>query len=264
VELHIAGKCALVTGSTSGIGAAVAEQLAEEGVRVVVHGRRSDAACLLVESIRACGGQCWAALGDLTLDRDADGVVHAALEKLGQVDILVNNAGSYDLASSWSTLTPAAWLERLNANIVSAVRVVRPLLAPMRALGWGRIINVGSTDAVAPGTGLPEYAASKAALANLTLTLSRELRGSGVTVNTITPGAVLTGTVLAYLRTVAEQREWDQSDDAALAQRGLLEVLGAPPGGWGTSRHIAYVVAMLCSPRADWLNGADIRIDGGS
>jgi NAD(P)-dependent dehydrogenase (short-subunit alcohol dehydrogenase family) len=264
MDLGLAGKCALVTGSTSGIGEAIALELAQEGARVLVHGRREREAVRVVERIQARGGTAWSATGDLTDDDDARAIVDEALEQLTKVDIVVNNAGTYDFEATWSSLSADDWLARLDANVVSAVRVTRLLLDQLRQLGWGRIVNIGSTDATAPDAGLPEYAASKAALTNVGMSLARELQGSGVTANTVTPAFVLTPTVLSYMRTQAAQRSWGEMDDDELAQRASKELFGNPRGRWGHPDEVAFAVALVCSPRADWITGADIRLgDGG-
>ena len=263
MNLGLAGKSALVTGSTSGIGEAIARQLAAEGVRVLIHGRRKAQAHRVVQAIRAAGGDADQCIADLATDQGAADLVRATRSRFRGVDILVNNAGSYDFETTWSSLTVAAWLDRYNVNVGSAVRVTSLLLADLKARGWGRVVNISSSDARNPSSTLPEYAASKAALANLTITLAHDCLGTGVTANCITPGFVLTPPVLGYLRQVAQERGWPERDDRAIAGRSLHELFGSPRGGWGQAEDVAFVAAMICSTRADWLTGSDVRVDGG-
>jgi 3-oxoacyl-[acyl-carrier protein] reductase len=140
--------------------------------------------------------------------------------------------------------------------------LIRLVVPTLKNQGWGRVVNVSSTDAKAPSASLPEYAASKAALANLTLSLADECRGTGVTVNTVTPGVIATDTVLEYVRMEARQRGWMGGDDALMA-RAVHALFGNPPGAWGTPADVAYVTTVLCSPLANWINGVDYRVDGG-
>jgi NAD(P)-dependent dehydrogenase (short-subunit alcohol dehydrogenase family) len=263
MDLELEGRGALVTGSNAGIGKAIARRLAEEGARVVVHGRSADRAVRVRDEIRAAGGEAWSATADLAVDAEAEGLVEAAQHHLGHVEILVNNVGTYDFRSSWRTLTADDWLKRFNVNTVSAIRVSRLVVDVMVDAGWGRIVNIGSTDATVPDTSGPDYAASKAALANATITLAHECHGTGVTVNTVTPGLVLTDRVLAYLREIAAERSWPALHDQAIAERALQEVFGAPRGGWGQPRDVAFAVAIVCSPLAGWMTAADLRLDGG-
>lgn len=263
MQLALNGRNAVVTGSTTGIGEAIALELASEGARVLIHGRDEARARGVAEAIGKAGGFAAWHTADLTDDESATRLIDVATTQLGPISILVNNAGRYDLETRWSGLSVADWRARLDLNFLSAVRLIHGVLEPMREQGWGRIVNIGSTDAHEPTQALPDYAASKAALSNITISLARECIGTGITANTVTPGYVLTETTLTYLRGVARAREWDDTDDQAIAHRALTELFGAPPGGWGSGSDVAYAVTMLCSPRADWINGADLRVDGG-
>jgi 3-oxoacyl-[acyl-carrier protein] reductase len=260
MDLGLSGKRALVTASSGGIGEGIARTLAAEGVRVLVHGRRADA----VESVRAGivadGGEASACAAALP---GGEAVLLDALRAgIGDVEILVNNIGSYDFTTTWDALPASAWMARFEENVGVTVELVRALLPGMRRVGWGRVINIASTAALAPPRELPEYSASKAALANLTVGLARHCEGTGVTVNSISPGTVRTPGVMRHLRRVAAHRGWPD-DDEVIAKRGLSEVLDDPPGGWGRPEDVGYVAAFLASPRAAWINGADVRIDGG-
>jgi 3-oxoacyl-[acyl-carrier protein] reductase len=260
VELRLRGKRALVTGSSAGIGAAIAGRLAAEGAAVLIHGRRSAAVAKLVDQIAAAGGQATGVLGDLTTETGVGKVVAAALGS--GVDILVNNAGAY-ANSTWDNATPQDWLGRYDSNVVAAVRLIRALKPGMQERGWGRIVQLASGEATAPFPTMPDYAATKAALVNLSVSLAKHLARTGITVNTVSPGIVVTDGVERFYRQVAAERGW--GDEWAEIEAGVLrEVLDNPTGRLGRPEDVADLVAYLVSPLAGYVNGANLRVDGGS
>ncbi|MBA2682075.1 MAG: SDR family oxidoreductase, partial [Ktedonobacteraceae bacterium] len=190
MDLRLAGKRALVTGSSSGIGEAIVKLLAAEGVAVVVHGRDESRANAVAETIRAGGGKAEVALGDLTTDAGADAVASAALAG-GPIDILVNNAGAVGFFLSWMEATVADWTQTYNTNVISSVRMIQRLVPQMRERRWGRVIQIGGGLSQQPGPTGPYYNASLAARHNLAVSLARELKGTGVTSNVVAPGAIL-------------------------------------------------------------------------
>ena len=133
----------------------------------------------------------------------------------------------------------------------------------MRAGGWGRIIQIGTGEAINPFPTMPDYAATKAALLNLTVSLSKFLARSGITVNTVSPGIVVTASVEQFYRHEASRRGWGQ-DWAAIEAGVLAEVLDNPVGRLGHPCEVADLVAFVASPLAGYINGANLRIDGGS
>jgi 3-oxoacyl-[acyl-carrier protein] reductase len=260
VDLQLDGKRALVTGSSTGIGAAIACRLAAEGATVLIHGRRAEAVDKLVDQIAAAGGQATGVLGDLATETGVRQVVAAGLGS--GVDILVNNAGGY-ANSTWDLATPEDWLGRYDSNVVAAVRLIRALTPGMRERGWGRIVQIASGEATAPFATMPDYAATKAALVNLSVSLAKHLARTGITVNTVSPGIVVTDGVERFYRQVAAERGW--GDDWATIEAGVLrEVLDNPAGRLGRPEDVADPVAYLASPLAGYVNGANLRVDGGS
>src|SRR5439155_7765374 len=191
MDLRLTGKRAMVTGSSAGIGEGIAKILAREGAAVVVQGRNETAGRRVQHEIEAAGGKAIVAIGDLSTDEGAKRVADKALTEFGAIDILVNNAGTFPVRG-WADATPQQWLELFNQNVLSMVRMIRLLVPQRRRLGWGRIIQIASVVGTQPLAGLPDYNVTKAAAINMTVSLAKELAQSGVTVNTVSPGPIMT------------------------------------------------------------------------
>jgi 3-oxoacyl-[acyl-carrier protein] reductase len=244
-----------------GIGEAVARALAREGAAVVVHGLEQDRVDAVVSSIADAGGTASGAVADIARDEGAEELAEAARSAFGGVDVLVNNAGILTPAS-WMDATPQMWAQLYEVNVLGAVRLIRLLVPAMREGGWGGVVQVSSTEAGSPFAIFPHYAATKAALVNLSVSLAKELARTGITVNTVTPGIIRTEGVEAFYRGVAQQRGWGD-DWEAIEQHALHEILDNPVGRFGRVEEVADVVAFLASERAAFVNGANVRIDGG-
>jgi len=264
MDLHLAGKRALVTGSTSGIGAEVARTLALEGVRTVVHGRDRTRAEAVVTEIEAKGGQAAVALGDLKTADGVEAVIRAAHQAFGSVDILVNNAGGSNslTAPGWFETSVDEWTESYRQNTLPAVTLAQAFVPAMRERGWGRVIHISSRNAISPYAQFGPYGAAKAALNNLTLSLSKALAGTGVTSNGIMPGLIYTPMAEPWFRNLAKQLG---SDDPQVGQDfALKNVLQQTVARIGQPRDIAVAVCFIASPLSDFMTGTTIRIDGGA
>lgn len=264
MNLRLEGKRALVTGSSIGMGEAIATALAAEGAAVVIHGRQPERTHAVAAAIKARGGQAVVVLGDLTIADQADAVARDAAEQLGSIDILVNNAGGPGERQHWEKTGTSAWAEAYDRNVIAAVRLINHLLPSMRASGWGRIINVSSVAGIMPQPTGPDYGASKAAMNNLSLSLSKALGSSGVTVNTVSPGMIHTPGLEVQLRKIAMTNGWI-SDGASWddIQQLFLKYAQVPLGRLGRMEEVAHAVVFLCSPLAGYITGTDLRIDGG-
>lgn len=261
MDLHLTNRRALVTGSTSGIGRAIAEFLAEEGASVVIHGRDEARATSVAESIRVAGGTVDLALGDLSTDEGADDVARRALAS-GPIDILVNNAGGYRHVS-WAGATSRHWVDTYQTNVISGVRMIHRLVPAMRERGWGRVITIGGGLALQPIAVQPDYNASLAARHNLALSLARELSGSGVTSNVVAPGAIRVPSVEDFLAEVAKGRNWGTSVDE-IERAAVRELVPNDVGRLGRPEEVAAAVAWLASGHADYVSGETLRVDGGT
>lgn len=256
MDLKLTGKRALVTGSSSGIGAAIARELAAEGMAVVVHGRHAPRAQAVADEIGAAG----VALGDVTTEAGADAIAAAA----GGIDVLVNCAGGVVKGGNpdWTEMSDADWAMSFNLNVTAAVRLAQRLTPHMIERGWGRIINISSVGGTQVSGRLLEYGAAKAALDHLTVNLSRRLAPHGITVNAVIPGTVLTPQAIRWIDALAAQHGWP--DDFATRERLYTSDFAPQPvPRLGRAEEIAAAVAFLASPRSDFTTGARLRIDGG-
>lgn len=263
MDLGLEGKRALVTGSSSGIGAGIASCLAAEGVSVVVHGRNAERSEQTRSAIVDAGGDAVVALGDLATDEGAAAVADAALAAFGGIDILVNNAGgaSEEDAKGWFEVDLDEWLGSYQKNVMAAGRLIHRMTPSMRERGWGRLIQIGSMAGMVPTSAQPDYGPAKAAMLNMAMGLSKALAGSGVTVNTVSPGMIYTAGLEDFLRVFAEKRGW--GDDVDKAADYILKGTGQTVHRIGQPEDVAHAVAYLASPIADFVNGVNLHMDGG-
>lgn len=263
MDLRLEGKRALVTGSSSGIGEGIAKELAKEGVEVVVHGRNRERAEAVAAVIRAGGGKAAVALGDLSRDDEAEQIAKTATAAFGGIDILVNNAGGhFNRNAGWFTPSAEDWVQTFNMNVASAVRMIHHLCEPMKQRGWGRIIQTGSYSGGAQGGEFPAYSAAKAAIDSLSFGLSKDLKYTGVTVNTVAPGLTETPDLEEVMNVISTAVGEPGNRQAAADY--LLNELRQTVKRLGKPEDIARLVVFLASPHADFINGALYRIDGGA
>jgi 3-oxoacyl-[acyl-carrier protein] reductase len=262
MDLRFEGRRVLITGSSSGIGASTARMLAQEGCKVVVHGRDRERC----ETIAADIGASGIAVGELSTDDGAASVYEQATAALGgSIDILVNNAGGSSTGNSARApldISADDWMQNYSANNVSAVRMNRLAVPGMVSAGWGRVIQVSSAVAVQPNNLGADYSGAKAAMNNYTVSLAGSLKGVGVTVNTVTPGIIL-GEGFAR---AARKRYGDDSLSIDEITRRMVEenIFELPPAGrLGAPEEVAIVICMLASPLSGFVTGANYRVDGG-
>ena len=263
MDLGLKGRVALVTGSHRGTGSAIARTLAAEGAVVFVHGPDPGAGQQAVcAEIAESGDRAHAVWGDLHSDTGACQVREQVLALGVGVDVLVNNYGGA-ASGRWDTLDSDAWVQLYQRNTLSAVRMVRAFADGMKERGFGRIIQLATIGVISPNARMPHYYASKGAMANLAVSLSKELAGTGITVNTVSPGLIHTAEVEANFRATATRRGWGD-DWGTIEARAVEAFMPNPCGRMARREEVADLVAFVASDRAAYINGTHLRIDGGA
>lgn len=262
MDLGLSDKVALVTGSYRGTGAGIARVLADEGATVLVHGLDAGQADATVATIADAGGTALAVHGDIRTDAGAEALRASVEQVADRVDIVVNNYGVAD-GTTWDAATGASWHASYDTNVVSAIRVVDAFVEPMRDRGWGRIVFVATVGATRPGERIPEYYAAKGALPSITVSLSKHLAGTGITVNCVSPGLIATPEVIERA-TAGATRRGLPTDWPSIERYLIDEVMTNPSGRVPFPDDIGRVVAMVVSEPAWHVNGAHLRVDGGA
>jgi NAD(P)-dependent dehydrogenase (short-subunit alcohol dehydrogenase family) len=253
VRLDLSGKTALVTGSTQGIGNAIAAGLAEAGARVGVNGRSAASVARAIEELG--DGDFVPVPADVTTAEGAE----AALAALPGADILVNNLGIFG-AQPALAITDDEWRQYFEVNVLAAIRLTRAYLPRMRDRGWGRILYIASDSAVVIPAEMIHYGVSKTALLGVARGFAKEAAGSGVTVNSVIAGPTHTGGVEDFVRSlVGDDLPWDEAQREFMREhrpQSLLQRLIEPA-------EIANMVVYLSSPLASATTGGALRVDGG-
>lgn len=244
----LSGRTALVTGSSRGIGAAIAQTLAEAGADVAVHcaGNRQ-AAETVAETIAALGRRTLVIAEDLAATGAAARISDAAARGLGRLDILVLNA-SIQFPESWKSVTAEHFDRQVRSNWQSGFELIQLAAPPMAERGWGRILTVGSVQEVKPHPEMVVYAALKAAQTLMARNLARQLAVNGVTVNNLAPGAVET------------DRNTERLADASYKAKVLAQI---PAGRVGVPMDCAGAALLLCSEAGRYITGQSLLVDGG-
>ena len=252
--MRLSGKSALVTGSTSGIGLAIAKALAEAGARVMINGF-GDSAQIAAAQAEAGGALYHGA--DMSRPADIADMMAEAQAGLGGVDILVNNAG-IQFVSPVEEFPPEKWDAILAINLSSAFHTTRLAVPGMKAKGWGRIINTASAHSLVASPFKSAYVAAKHGIAGFTKAIALEVATHGVTVNCISPGYVWTPLVEKQIPETMAARNLTREQ---VIQDVLLKA--QPTGQFVTVEQVAATAIFLCSDAASQITGANISMDGG-
>lgn len=249
-----AGRHAVVTGGGSGIGAAIARELAGLGAKLTLIGRRRSAVEAVAASLAGSGHG--AAVADVTDHDGIASIMASAANELGPIDILVNNAGVARSAPLTRT-SMELWRETLAVNLDGTYNCIHAVLPAMLAAGWGRIVNVASTAGLTGGAYITAYCAAKHGVVGLTRALAIEVATRGVTVNAVCPGFTETPLLVdAVANIVARTGRSEAEAKDVLASSN-------PQGRLVQPEEVARAVAWLCLPGSAAINGQAIRIDGG-
>ena len=242
------GKVAIVTGGNGGIGLGMAKGLASAGARVVVAGRNQTKSDAAVRELEKIGGQPLAIAVDVADEASVNALFRSTQERCGRLDILVNNAGT-NVRKQPQDYTLADWHHVLDTNLTSAFLCSRAAYAPMKAVGGGKIINIGSMMSIFGVSFSPAYGPSKGGLVQLTKSLATAWAKDNIQVNAVLPGWI----------------------DTALTRRARQEVAGlhervlarTPAARWGEPADLAGIAVFLASAASDFITGTAIPVDGG-
>lgn len=243
--MRLSGRTAVVTGSTRGIGRAIAEKLAQEGAVVIVSGRSQEQADQVAADIEAAGGKAIGVAADVADPESAEALIKAAIDKTGRIDILVNNAG-ITRDNLFMRMKQDDWNAVLDVNLHGVYNCTRAAVRPMMKQRFGRIINVSSIVGLMGNVGQTNYAASKAAVIGFSKSLARELASRNITVNVVAPG---------YIRSDMTDVLSDEIKEKLMEQ--------IPMGRVGEPDEVAHAVLFLADDASSYITGQTLVVDGG-
>lgn len=259
MDLKLIGKKALITGSTSGIGFAIAQSLLHEGVSIVINGRTEERVKRATEKLLDSNPFQQKVVG-IAADVGSAKGVEKLISELNDIDILVNNFGIYS-AKSFEEITDIDWLEIINQNVMSGIRLSRKYLSRMKEKNWGRIVFISSESGIHIPTEMIHYGVTKTAQIALSRGLAETTSGTGVTVNSVLPGPTWSEGVEKFVSELATQNQISNSEQeksffkeyrsSSLIKRFALV------------EEVANMVTYICSPLSSATNGAALRVEDG-
>jgi len=246
MDLGLRDKVAIVTGSSRGIGLAIATGLAKEGCQVVLCARGEEKLRDAAQQIETSGGRALSVTADVSRHQDSQHLVEAVIDSFGRIDILVNNVGASVRGDD-----DEAWQQAFEASFLSAARLTRLVVPHMQRAGGGAVVHIASIWGRESG-GLPTYNAMKAAMISHAKAMALALASHNIRVNSVAPGSISHPGGSWWRR--------QQEDPEGMAEFVRQNI---PMGRFGTAAEVANVVVFLCSSRASWVTGACINVDGG-
>jgi NAD(P)-dependent dehydrogenase (short-subunit alcohol dehydrogenase family) len=252
MNLQLEGKSALVSGSTAGIGLAIATVLAKEGASVIVNGRTQ---ARVDDAVRASG-----AAHGIAADLGTEAGAREVVSRFPSIDILVNNLGIFE-PKPFEQIPDGDWLRFFEVNVMSGVRLSRHYIGPMKQKNWGRIVFISSESGLQIPTEMIHYGMTKTAQLAISRGLAETTAGTGVTVNAVLPGPTESEGVLEFVNRLAaesgtDRRAFEQTFFEKARPSSILKRFITP-------EEVAEVVAFVCSPLAAAINGSAVRADGG-
>lgn len=257
MDLGLKGKVALVAAASKGLGKAAAQELAQEGARVAIAARHQEELEAAAEEIRrTAGGEVLAVPADVTRRADLEALVRTVEERWGRIDILVNNAGG-PRPGLFAEMTDQDWLDALQLNLLSAIRLTALVLPGMRRRRWGRIINITSVAVKQPMPNLILSNTARSGVVAMAKTLAGQVAAEGITVNNVCPGYTLTERMRNLAQAQAQAEGVRPEEVIARWERTI------PAGRLGRPEELAALIAFLASERAAYITGTTIQVDGG-
>ncbi|WP_158977059.1 SDR family NAD(P)-dependent oxidoreductase [Cellulophaga sp. L1A9] len=264
MKFNIEGKIALITGADSGIGKSTASFLVDEGVTIILSDRDQEALDDTIKELKETrkDAKIFGITADITKNEEVKALAKKIEDDFGGAHIVVNAAGARGAAGDFLSLSDDDWMQTIEVDLMGAVRIARAFIPQMQALNWGRMIMISSENAYQPYEEESPYNACKAGIINLSKCLSRSYSKENILFNCVSPAYVKTPMTDAMMEDLAEERncsieeavEWfvkNKRPHIAMERRGKPEEVGS-------------TIAFLCSDHATYINGANIRVDGGA
>lgn len=257
MDLKLRGKRALITGSTAGIGFAIARGLARERAEVIINGRSEEK---VADAVRRITSEMGSSATGIAADLSSAEGVNRLLERAGRVDILINNVGIFEPVP-FLEISDQDWFRFFELNVMSGVRLSRALIPPMLRRNWGRIIFISSESGVQIPAEMVHYGLTKTAQLALSRGIAESVAGTGVTVNTVLPGPTRSDGVVDFLAKVAAEHKTDQAAVEAeflrtMRPSSLIRRFAEPD-------EVANLVVFLAGEGSSAITGATLRVDGG-
>ena len=258
MDLQLKGKVAFVSGSTKGIGFAIAKQLLQEGAVVIINGRNKEVVNAAADKLRALVPN--AEVSGIAADFAKADQVQELISQLPEIDILINNAGIFE-PKEFVDITDEEWLRYFEVNVLSGIRLSRHLFPKMLAKNWGRIIFITSESAVNIPEEMIHYGTTKTAIHAVSRGLSELTKGSNVTVNTVMPGPTASEGVVDFVKNLATQKgiSIEQAEEEFFKTMRPTSLIQR----FSDVAEIANMVTYISSPLASSTNGSSLRVDGG-